>query len=166
MPRRSDSSRDSDGEDRLDFAEAMQDVTPLRESERYKKEPPAPPSSPRIKTDNIHPARPFAASPVMSTVRRDAKNGRSEATLDLHGLTEAQAHEALEAFLREANSQGMRRVLIITGLGKQGEGALRRLVPLWLEERPFSGYVAACESAPPPLGGDGAYLLRLRRSSR
>ena len=166
MPRRSDSSRDSDSEDRLDFTEAMRDVTPLRDSERYKKEPSAPPSSSRIKPAKTPSASSFAPPLVTSAVRRDVKNGSFEAALDLHGLTEAQAYEALEAFLREAAGQGMRRVLIITGLGKQGEGALRRLVPLWLEERPFSGYVAACESAPLPLGGDGAYLLRLRRPSR
>ena len=58
-----------------------------------------------------------------------------DARLDLHGMTQAQAHSALLHFLRNAQTRGARLVLVITGKGARGEGergVLRRQVPQWL----------------------------------
>ena len=51
------------------------------------------------------------------------KRGRHpvEARLDLHGLTQAEAHRALPRFLRAARAGGKRCVLVITGRGSGRE---------------------------------------------
>jgi DNA-nicking Smr family endonuclease len=53
--------------------------------------------------------------------------------LDMHGMTAQQAFHALRAFLRAAQSDGLRCVEIVTGRGN-GEhgGVLRREFALWL----------------------------------
>jgi DNA-nicking Smr family endonuclease len=53
--------------------------------------------------------------------------------LDMHGMTAQQAFHALRAFLRTAQSDGLRCVEIVTGRGN-GEhgGVLRREFALWL----------------------------------
>jgi len=57
----------------------------------------------------------------------------SSRKLDLHGMTAQQAFHALRAFLRTAQSDGLRCVEIVTGRGN-GEhgGVLRREFALWL----------------------------------
>lgn len=78
--------------------------------------------------------------------------------LDLHGCNEDQAHEGLEAFIRARHREGRRKVLVITG---KGSGKLRRLVPLWLEARPFKEFVANACIANPWDGGEGALYVHL-----
>src|ERR1700691_773524 len=56
-----------------------------------------------------------------------------EARLDLHGMTQDEAHRALNRFIARAHDDGRRAVLVITGKGaREGEGVLRRAVPRWL----------------------------------
>src|SRR5262249_21142618 len=55
--------------------------------------------------------------------------------LDLHGLTQSDAHTALLRFLQTASDRGARLVLVITGKGARGaggHGVLKRQVPQWL----------------------------------
>ena len=73
--------------------------------------------------------------------------------LDLHRYNEDQAYERLEAFIRACHGEGCRKALVITG---KGSGKLKRLVRLWLEERPFKEFVAKACIANPWDGGDGA----------
>lgn len=94
--------------------------------------------------------------------------------LDLHGLTQVEAHRTLARFLRDAQAAGARTVLVVTGKGAhKGEaalpgerGVLRRLVPLWLREPSFRPYVLAVETAHAVHGGTGALYVRLRRPGR
>ena len=96
----------------------------------------------------------------------EAINGR----IDLHGLTQAQAQDALLRFLRGAQSEGMRFVLVITGKGRvrfnaeREAGVLRREVPRWLKLREFRDYVVGYEPAHVGHGGEGALYVRLRRA--
>src|SRR5262249_44429419 len=55
-----------------------------------------------------------------------------EARLDLHGMTQEEAHRALGGFLRAARTAGKRVVLVITGRGRVGGGVLKAAVPRWL----------------------------------
>lgn len=93
-----------------------------------------------------------------------------EARLDLHGMTQAQAHRALAGFLARSHAAGRRVVLIVTGKGtRQGAdgsptGVLRRTVPRWLAEPALRPLVLATAAALPRDGGDGALYLLLRRS--
>jgi DNA-nicking Smr family endonuclease len=87
-----------------------------------------------------------------------------EARIDLHGMTEDQAHRALVRFIGGAVSARRRMVLVITGKGSGGEGRgiLRRNVPHWLEGRELSRHVVSYGAAHPTHGGDGALYVRLR----
>src|SRR5207253_3597547 len=71
-------------------------------------------------------------------LRQRLARGRAgiDARIDLHGLSQAEAHDALVRFLRTTRAEGARIVLVITGKGMRGSdadrGVLRRQVPLWL----------------------------------
>lgn len=88
-----------------------------------------------------------------------------EGRIDLHGMTQAQAHAALSRFLSVSVAQERRTLLVITGKGRlsEGGGVLRRLLPLWLQEEPWRGHVLALTQAAQKDGGSGAFYLRLRR---
>jgi DNA-nicking Smr family endonuclease len=101
-----------------------------------------------------------------------AQNSRAvlrRSTLDLHGMTQADAHAALAHFLRGAQAQGARVVLVITGKGARADGEpsergiLRRQVPHWLESAALRPLVIGFESAGRGHGGAGALYVRLRR---
>ncbi len=95
-----------------------------------------------------------------------------DARIDLHGRTQNEAHAALLAFLRAAQRDGAKFVLVITGKGLRGDphrserGVLKRQVPQWLQLPEFRGYVVGFEAAHIAHGGEGALYVRLRRSNR
>ena len=86
------------------------------------------------------------------------------ATVDLHGLTQAEAHSLLLSFLHRAHAAGLRYVLVITGKGSSagGDGVLRRQVPVWLATAGFRELVSGFDRASRHHGGDGAIYVRLR----
>ena len=85
--------------------------------------------------------------------------------LDLHGLTQAEAHGALARFLHTAQARDVKIVLVITGKGGTGEGrgVLNRQVPLWLEGPELRPLVVGFESAGIGHGGAGALYVRVRK---
>jgi DNA-nicking Smr family endonuclease len=91
--------------------------------------------------------------------------------LDLHGRTQNEAHGALLRFLRRAQADGARFVLVITGKGagagddRRERGVLKRQVPLWLKLPEFRAYVSGFEEAHIGHGGAGALYVRLRRAA-
>jgi DNA-nicking Smr family endonuclease len=96
---------------------------------------------------------------------KDAIDGR----LDLHGLTQSEAHRALLRFLRAAAARDARLVLVITGKGGRGEGErgiLKRQVPQWLGLPEFRALIVGFEQAHVAHGGEGALYIRLRRTRR
>jgi DNA-nicking Smr family endonuclease len=97
---------------------------------------------------------------------KEAIDGR----LDLHGLTQSEAHATLLRFLRAASARGARLVLVITGKGGRAgdseRGVLRRQVPQWLGLPEFRTLVVGFEDAHVAHGGEGALYVRVRRSKR
>jgi DNA-nicking Smr family endonuclease len=90
--------------------------------------------------------------------------------IDLHGMTQADAHAALTHFLRRAQRDGARVVLVITGKGARvgadpyaERGVLKRQVPHWLESAELRAFVVGFESAGIGHGGAGALYVRVRR---
>jgi DNA-nicking Smr family endonuclease len=82
--------------------------------------------------------------------------------LDLHGLTRAEAHEAVREFLRAAVRHARRCVRIVHGKGlgsKNREPVLKGKVKVWLARR--EEVLAFCQ-APPAQGGSGAVLVLLK----
>lgn len=95
-----------------------------------------------------------------------------EARIDLHGMTLAEAHPELIRFILNAQSAGLRLVLVITGKGRPGSddgpipmrpGLLRHQVPLWLRQPPLGPAVQQVAQAHLRHGGGGAYYVYLRR---
>jgi DNA-nicking Smr family endonuclease len=119
--------------------------------------------------------RPAPAPPLMPLGRRfkqEVARGRRaiDGRLDLHGLTQAEAHSALLGFLRATQARGGRLALVITGKGTAGDdhagerGVLRRQVPRWLRLPEFRAYVIGFEPAGIGHGGEGALYVSLRRA--
>jgi DNA-nicking Smr family endonuclease len=102
------------------------------------------------------------------------KKGRlsPEARIDLHGMTIAQAHPALQRFILDAAADGRRLVLVITGKGKtrpdhgpipERHGVLRHQVPHWLGTAPLKPHVLQITEAHLKHGGGGAFYVYLRK---
>ncbi|HUA55381.1 MAG TPA: Smr/MutS family protein [Candidatus Sulfotelmatobacter sp.] len=93
--------------------------------------------------------------------------------LDLHGLTQDEAHAALERFLSGSAARGRRCVLVITGKGLndgdsdagagRARGVLRQAVPRWLNEPANRARILAVMPAQPKHGGAGALYVLLKR---
>ena len=88
-----------------------------------------------------------------------------DATLDLHGHSQEQAHQKLVPFLRHSYDAHRRCLLVITGKGmrSEGKGVLQRMLPLWLNDAIIRPYILGFDYAPRDKGGEGAYLILLRR---
>jgi hypothetical protein len=126
------------------------------------------------------PALPAATSPspaIAPAIKPLAplERASADAILDLHGMTQAQAHGALIQFLRRAQASGHGIVLIVTGKGAPSgadgftgpaaeRGILRRMVPQWLALPDLRPLVLGFDEAGPRQGGGGALYVRLRRS--
>jgi DNA-nicking Smr family endonuclease len=114
---------------------------------------------------------PAPVAPLDRRQRRRLARGTEaiDGRIDLHGKTQSQAHSALLAFLRRAQMQDARFVLVVTGKGSASRedgaqhGVLKRQVPLWLDQPEFRKYVIAFEQAHASHGGEGALYVRLRR---
>jgi DNA-nicking Smr family endonuclease len=137
--------------------------------------PPAPPPT-SAEPPAARPAKPTAPplAPIERRLKRELARGRTaiDAALDLHGLTQAEAHQALRGFLRHSQARGARLVIIVTGKGgpldEAGQwpnerGVLRRLTPQWLREPDLRPVVLGFEEAGRAHGGSGALYVRLRR---
>ena len=84
-------------------------------------------------------------------------------SLDLHGLTQDEARQALTRFLLAAQAEGRRAAVVVTGRGVQGDGVLRRRAPEWLAEPHLRDVVAGVAEAHRRHGGDGAVYVALKR---
>jgi DNA-nicking Smr family endonuclease len=89
-----------------------------------------------------------------------------EARLDLHGMSQAEAHRALGEFVRAASAAGHRSLLVITGRGTDRPSVLRSSVPRWLDAGELRRQILAVAAARPRHGGGGALYVLLRRRRR
>lgn len=132
--------------------------------------PPAPkqatlPALPAAQPAPVLPRGPATAMERATRVRLAKGRLAIEGKVDLHGMTQSQAHALLLSFLRRAHADGRRHVLVVTGKGTSlgSDGVLRRAVPGWLATPPFRSLVSAHEPAAIRHGGTGALYVRLRR---
>jgi DNA-nicking Smr family endonuclease len=160
--------------DRAIWAEAMRDVIPLRGRRR-----PALPDATEPRSDpppaangapSSEASQPAAFGGIDRANAERLKRGRHpiEARLDLHGMTQAEAHGEFVAFVEACCRAGRRCVLVITGrgMGPDGPGVLKTAVPRWLEEAGLRRRILAHADAQPRDGGAGALYLLLRRQRR
>lgn len=168
------------------FADAMAETPPTGQapSKPVRVAPPSgmvlrptPPARRDPGHDLAHPlAEALARQPVKMDKRRFQRLSRGklepDARIDLHGMTLAQAHGALNSFILRAHARGARLVLVITGKGKtisddgpipRRPGALRHDVPQWLRMAPLGPLVLELRPAHARHGGSGAYYVYLKR---
>ena len=166
-------------EERVLWTAVTKTITPLKdtappENVETSVAAPARPGVPAVKSPRTAP--PIAekkALPPLTALGRKAKQrvarGKEpiDGRLDLHGLTQNEAHTVLLRFLQAATTRDARLVLVITGKGGRGEGdrgVLKRQVPHWLNLPEFRALVIGFEEAHVAHGGEGALYVRVRRT--
>ncbi|PZN28126.1 MAG: DNA mismatch repair protein MutS [Proteobacteria bacterium] len=179
--------KDSDDREGDLFREAMRDVRPLTPVAHPPRSPKPPAEARFTRADRRDVLResllPPADAATLATgdelnFRRDhvpeavllrLRRGQYtvDAEIDLHGLTGAQAKEALREFIAEATASGLGCVRVIHGKGRRSGHrgpVLKHVVNHWLQR---SDSVLAFGSARPVDGGTGAvYVLLQRRHLR
>jgi DNA-nicking Smr family endonuclease len=85
--------------------------------------------------------------------------------LDLHGLNTEQARAVLRKELPEARARGDRSLLLVCGRGLHSPGHIPVLPDFLVTELSvaLSAHLLAFRTAPPEFGGNGAFVLRLRK---
>jgi DNA-nicking Smr family endonuclease len=86
--------------------------------------------------------------------------------LDLHGMSAADAHKAVERFLSDSRRAKKRCVLIVHGRGlnsKDQVPVLKASLKAWLSQKRLGQMVLAFATARPQDGGAGAVYVLLRR---
>jgi len=124
--------------------------------------PQARPRTPKRDAPALDPARPIGID-RRNWLRLKRGKIEIEGSVDLHGLTQEQAHDQLARFLADAQVAGLRAVLVVTGKGGPQGGVLRQMVPRWLNEGRNRQRILAIAPAQPRHGGGGALYLLLRR---
>lgn len=130
-----------------------------------RREPPARQEQPTAKS--------LPLAPFDRRLKQRVSRGRDaiDARIDLHGMTQPEAHAALLRFLRQAQANEAKVALVVTGKGAGKDahdpstrGVLRRQVPMWLALPEFRHFVVGFDEAHPSHGGQGALYVRLRRA--
>lgn len=172
------------------WREVARSVRPLPGRAPPPDEPVAKPSAPvsdaAQEPAHAPPARPALAgpappplAPLERRLRTQLRRGQQsvEAVIDLHGMRQDEAHQALRAFLWREQARGCKLALVVTGKGAAGaggalfgqgdgheRGVLKRSVPHWLRSPDLRPLVVGFEEAEQRHGGSGALYIRLRRS--
>lgn len=89
-----------------------------------------------------------------------------DAKLDLHGMTQEEAYAALTQFVGKQVQARKKTLLIITGRGRAGEGALRNGLPQWIQTFPHSQHILSVRQAAPKHGRDGSFYVILKKKAR
>lgn len=179
-----------DDDDLSLWARVTEDLTPLKKKPPPTDEKPVkatPQAKPKpapkkhSKPASVPPPPPPVAKPVVQPGQMEARRVRRlgrgdmdiDARIDLHGMTQREAHSRLLVFLKGAQQRGSRNVLVITGKGKAGNqapkpgqeapGVIRRNIRHWLNEPGFAEIVSAYSSAGRRHGGEGALYVQIRR---
>ncbi len=126
---------------------------------------------PRTKKATAKAVPPGLDGATSAKLKRGAK--APDAKLDLHGMTQAAAHRALTSFIRQAHKNGVRLALVVTGQGnpdkeaagwaKSPHGALKQMVPRWLNEGDLAAFITGTAPAHIRHGGNGALYVYLRK---
>src|SRR5262249_4697607 len=141
-----------------------------------------PPAAAASKTKSATPTRPRARAPAPAArtaaglepfdrrLKQRLARGPEpvDAPIALHRKAPSEGPTALLSFLRKAQGDGAKFVLVITGKGGGARddwserGVLKRQVPQWLKLPEFRGYVLGFEDAHLGHGGAGALYVRIR----
>jgi DNA-nicking Smr family endonuclease len=118
----------------------------------------------RIETEREYVRGARVGAPPRS-LRELARRTHVSETLDLHGMHQREAHEAVVSFVRRCHRLGLSVVCVVHGKGQHSEGGLgvlRDVVVRSLTDSGAATLVNAFVTAPEPLGGSGALLIELK----
>ncbi len=104
----------------------------------------------------------YARSGIANKTLRKLRNGQynTEALLDLHGKTVAEAREALAYFLFHCQQENIQHAIVIHGKGLREKPLLKNRLNHWLRQ---TDLVLAFCTARPWDGGQGALYILLGR---
>lgn len=122
----------------------------------------APPVAPPAKSA---PRKAATPAPADRGAEKRVRRGKLEigGTLDLHGHTQDSGRAALVRFLHAAQRRGDATVIVVTGKGRAGEGALKRAFPSWLASAEIRPLISGFAQAHQNHGGAGAFYVFLKR---
>lgn len=123
-----------------------------------KVDPPAPKAKPKAAPQ---------APPANRAGEKRVRRGKLEigGTIDLHGHTQDSGRAALLRFVSAAQARGDRTIIVVTGIGRGGEGVLKRRLPEWLAERDMRHLISGFAPAHRSHGGAGAFYVFIKRAS-
>ena len=110
-----------------------------------------------------------------NTLRKiQKKKIRISATLDLHGSNITDSKKMVYDFVNYNSQNNKRLLLIITGKGKRvfvedrwkGTGILKEKIPIWLTSLALSKKIVWFDHAPSNMGGEGAFLVYLKKLTK
>lgn len=166
---------DKESSDKALWEHVTRDVTPLDKQKLYQNQSEDKKTTQKTlqtrQIDTKKQALPQSNEIDRQTARR-LKRGQIavEARLDLHGMNQNQAHDALNRLIPLCYGQRKRCVLVITGKGTQRSssaeckpGILKQKVPEWLNEPPLKKFILKIQTAHIKDGGEGAVYVYLRR---
>ena len=175
------------------FRRAMEGVAQLAPAARTRVEGPTPAAEPRPPTSDdaealavlsdlvsgdgafdISETREYVEGHVIGLDPRLVRRLRRgdfawQAHLDLHGMTAAEARDAVERFMVGGVRDGLRCVLVVHGRGlnsKDQVPVLKEQMKSWLARGRIGRHVLAFTSARPHDGGAGAMYVLLRRDRK
>lgn len=161
-------------EERDLWQQATKDVTPLPKKRLAKpaaSQAVLPAPRKKIKPSPVlpapNPAPTLSKGGIDTSTAAKVKRGEFaiDGRIDLHGMTLAEAHVRLTAFIESSCRQGLRCLLVITGKGRReaGQPTIQKEAPRWLAHSQLAGRILMISSAQPRHGGKGALYVLLRR---
>ena len=93
--------------------------------------------------------------------RRRLLRKKPDALLDLHGLNQEEAWEAMDIFFQRSKTMGFEKILLIHGKGNHSEndGVLRELCRKYIEHCPIAGESGRNSGS---MGGSGATWVLIK----
>ncbi|MDR2766492.1 MAG: Smr/MutS family protein [Holosporaceae bacterium] len=108
---------------------------------------------------NVHSPRRSEPSPLS---RKSSRKFDFSRRIDLHGLSQNDAFQALIEFFVRCQSEKVKKILVITGGNWLKESPLRDSFMKWVQDS-FGDYVVSCSQANLRHGGQGAFYVTLKK---
>lgn len=149
-------------------------VKPLKASKKIAPKITQPPPTPVRPREQIEPIKRQTKplEDLLYTSKRRLKRPTIDVTIDLHGMRQAQAKEALFKFIEVSSQKGLKTLLVVTGKGLKAllsegtPGAIKQNFPTWLSDPQVNSLIHFYAPAHPKDGGSGAYYVVLKKGSR
>lgn len=114
------------------------------------------------KKSELYNTFPTMCSKLYPMNRKEKRHFETERKIDLHGMTRNEAFNALLQCFDKCQSDGIKKLLVITGGNLLRNTTLRQSFLIWIKED-FGHYVISYSEANIRHGGQGAFYVILKR---